>query len=172
VQLYQFNSENLVVSPDVSALRIRKPSRSPSKTLSPSPSKWGGARSVIRIEPQTASHSSTMPSPEDNMSPVGRIYSNASTMICVPTSLDQEVGEGLGAQAGEARAEPCFRAAKSDSAATIFGFELARRYQGLALRSIQTVWERRLANRQPYQYRRSTNFEDTKMINAKCGSPK
>ena len=24
-------------------------------------------------------------------------------MICVPTSLDQEVGEGLGAQAGEAR---------------------------------------------------------------------
>lgn len=24
-------------------------------------------------------------------------------MICVPTSLDQEVGEGLGAQAGEAK---------------------------------------------------------------------
>jgi hypothetical protein len=37
------------------------------------------------------------------MNPVGRLYYNASTMICVPTSLDQEVGEGLGAQAGEAR---------------------------------------------------------------------
>jgi SAM-dependent methyltransferase len=41
--------------------------------------------------------------PEDNMNPVGRLYYNASTMVCVPTSLDQEVGEGLGAQAGEAR---------------------------------------------------------------------
>ena len=41
--------------------------------------------------------------PADNMNPVGRLYYNASTMICVPTSLDQEVGEGLGAQAGEAR---------------------------------------------------------------------
>jgi len=41
--------------------------------------------------------------PEDNMNPVSRLYYNASTMICVPTSLDQEVGEGLGAQAGEAR---------------------------------------------------------------------
>jgi len=40
-------------------------------------------------------------SPEDNMSPVSRLYYNASTMICVPTSLAQEVGEGLGAQAGE-----------------------------------------------------------------------
>jgi SAM-dependent methyltransferase len=35
--------------------------------------------------------------------PVSRLYYNASTMICVPTSLDQEVGEGLGAQAGEKR---------------------------------------------------------------------
>jgi Methyltransferase domain len=33
--------------------------------------------------------------------PVSRLYYNASTMICVPTSLDQEVGEALGAQAGE-----------------------------------------------------------------------
>lgn len=39
--------------------------------------------------------------PEENMNPVGRLYYNASTMICVPTSLAQEVGEGLGAQAGE-----------------------------------------------------------------------
>ncbi|MDB6086690.1 MAG: type 12 methyltransferase [Gammaproteobacteria bacterium] len=41
--------------------------------------------------------------PEENMNPVSRLYYNASTMICVPTSLDQEVGEGLGAQAGQAK---------------------------------------------------------------------
>ncbi len=41
--------------------------------------------------------------PEENMNPIGRLYYNASTMICVPTSLDQEVAEGLGAQAGEAK---------------------------------------------------------------------
>ena len=42
--------------------------------------------------------------PEDNIgNPVSRLYYNASTMICVPTSLDQEVGEALGAQAGEAK---------------------------------------------------------------------
>ncbi|WP_164156230.1 class I SAM-dependent methyltransferase [Sandarakinorhabdus rubra] len=35
--------------------------------------------------------------------PVSRLYYNASTMICVPTSMAQEVGEALGAQAGEAR---------------------------------------------------------------------
>jgi ubiquinone/menaquinone biosynthesis C-methylase UbiE len=35
--------------------------------------------------------------------PVSRMYYNASTMICVPTSLAQEVGEGLGAQAGQKR---------------------------------------------------------------------
>jgi hypothetical protein len=39
--------------------------------------------------------------PKANMNPVGRLYYNASTMICVPTSLDQEVGAALGAQAGE-----------------------------------------------------------------------
>jgi hypothetical protein len=40
--------------------------------------------------------------PGENVgSPVSRLYYNASTMICVPTSLAQEVGEGLGAQAGE-----------------------------------------------------------------------
>ncbi|GAB4071345.1 class I SAM-dependent methyltransferase [Ancylobacter sonchi] len=48
--------------------------------------------------------------PEENMNPVGRLYYNASTMICVPTSLDQEVGEGLGAQAGEAKLTEVMRA--------------------------------------------------------------
>jgi SAM-dependent methyltransferase len=40
---------------------------------------------------------------EGNCNPVGRIFYAASTMICVPASLSQEVGLALGAQAGEAR---------------------------------------------------------------------
>jgi SAM-dependent methyltransferase len=40
---------------------------------------------------------------EDNLNPVGRVYYSASTMICTPASLAQEVGMALGAQAGEAR---------------------------------------------------------------------
>lgn len=40
---------------------------------------------------------------EDNLNPVGRIYYAASTMVCIPTSLAQEVGAALGAQAGEAK---------------------------------------------------------------------
>src|SRR5215469_13956237 len=38
-----------------------------------------------------------------NLNPIGRIYYAASTMVCVPASLSQEVALGLGAQAGEAR---------------------------------------------------------------------
>ncbi len=40
---------------------------------------------------------------EANMNPVGRLFYCASTMICTPASLSQEVGLGLGAQAGEKR---------------------------------------------------------------------
>jgi SAM-dependent methyltransferase len=40
---------------------------------------------------------------EDNLNPIGRIFYAASTVICTPASLDQEVGMALGAQAGEAR---------------------------------------------------------------------
>ena len=40
---------------------------------------------------------------EDNLNPVGRIFYAGSTMVCVPTSLSQEVGAALGAQAGEAK---------------------------------------------------------------------
>ncbi|HEV7233022.1 MAG TPA: class I SAM-dependent methyltransferase, partial [Sphingorhabdus sp.] len=48
----------------------------------------------------------------DNVgSPVSRLYYNASTMICVPTSLDQEVGAALGAQAGEAKLTHVLKAA-------------------------------------------------------------
>jgi ubiquinone/menaquinone biosynthesis C-methylase UbiE len=48
--------------------------------------------------------------PEENMNPIGRLYYNASTMVCVPTSLDQEVAEGLGAQAGEDKLTEVIRA--------------------------------------------------------------
>jgi ubiquinone/menaquinone biosynthesis C-methylase UbiE len=40
---------------------------------------------------------------EQNLNPVSRLYYAASTMVCVPTSLSQEVGAALGAQAGEAK---------------------------------------------------------------------
>ena len=36
-----------------------------------------------------------------NLNPVGRVFYAASTMVCTPASLSQEVGLGLGAQAGE-----------------------------------------------------------------------
>jgi 2-polyprenyl-3-methyl-5-hydroxy-6-metoxy-1,4-benzoquinol methylase len=40
---------------------------------------------------------------EENLNPVGRTYYGLSTVICTPGSLAQEVGLGLGAQAGERR---------------------------------------------------------------------
>ena len=40
---------------------------------------------------------------EDNLNPIGRVYYSASTLICTPASLSQEVGAALGAQAREAR---------------------------------------------------------------------
>ena len=40
---------------------------------------------------------------EHNLNPVGRAFYSASTLICTPASLSQEVGAALGAQAGEAR---------------------------------------------------------------------
>jgi len=39
---------------------------------------------------------------EDNLNPLGRVFYSASTMICVPASLNEN-GPALGAQAGEAR---------------------------------------------------------------------
>jgi SAM-dependent methyltransferase len=52
---------------------------------------------VIIVEPFAHDHL------EQNLNPVGRIYYAASTMFCTPGSLSQEVGLGLGAQAGETR---------------------------------------------------------------------
>jgi SAM-dependent methyltransferase len=40
---------------------------------------------------------------EDNLNPVGRAYYGFSTLLCTPSSLSQDVGLALGAQAGEAR---------------------------------------------------------------------
>jgi 2-polyprenyl-3-methyl-5-hydroxy-6-metoxy-1,4-benzoquinol methylase len=40
---------------------------------------------------------------EENLNPVGRIFYNASSMICVPSSLAQEVGLAVGAQAGDSK---------------------------------------------------------------------
>ncbi len=56
-----------------------------------------GDGTVMLVEPRAGDQV------EDNLNPVGRVYYCASTMICTPGSLDQEVGLALGAQAGEAR---------------------------------------------------------------------
>jgi SAM-dependent methyltransferase len=40
---------------------------------------------------------------EDNLNPLGRVFFGASTFVCTPASLAQEVGLALGAQAGEGR---------------------------------------------------------------------
>ena len=53
--------------------------------------------SVMIVEPMAGD------SLEENLNPVSRMYYSASTMVCVPTSLDQETGAALGAQAGEKR---------------------------------------------------------------------
>jgi ubiquinone/menaquinone biosynthesis C-methylase UbiE len=37
----------------------------------------------------------------DNLNPVGRVYYNFSTLLCVPSAMSQEGGYALGAQAGE-----------------------------------------------------------------------
>jgi ubiquinone/menaquinone biosynthesis C-methylase UbiE len=39
---------------------------------------------------------------EDNFNPVGRVYYNFSTFLCVPSAMSQTGGYALGAQAGEA----------------------------------------------------------------------
>ena len=45
----------------------------------------------------------------ENLNPVGRIYYAASSMICTPASMAQEVGAALGAQAGAARLSEVIR---------------------------------------------------------------
>jgi SAM-dependent methyltransferase len=52
---------------------------------------------VLLVEPYAADRL------EENLNPIGRMFYAASTMACTPNSLSQEVGLGLGAQAGEER---------------------------------------------------------------------
>jgi ubiquinone/menaquinone biosynthesis C-methylase UbiE len=52
---------------------------------------------VMLVEPMAGNELS------DNLNPVGAVYYGFSTSVCVPTSLAQETGAALGAQAGEAR---------------------------------------------------------------------
>lgn len=40
---------------------------------------------------------------QENLNPVGKAFYAFSTMICIPASLGQEVGSGLGARAGYKR---------------------------------------------------------------------
>jgi hypothetical protein len=49
------------------------------------------------VEPYAGEHV------EDNHNPLGRAFYGFSTLFCTPTSLAQDVGLGLGAQAGEPR---------------------------------------------------------------------
>ncbi|MBU6957084.1 methyltransferase domain-containing protein [Pseudomonas sp. CVAP len=57
---------------------------------------------VLLVEPYANDHL------DENATPVGRLFYAASTFICTPNSLSQEVGLGLGAQAGEARLRDVF----------------------------------------------------------------
>jgi ubiquinone/menaquinone biosynthesis C-methylase UbiE len=57
----------------------------------------GSDGTLMLIEPQAGD------SLADNLNPVGRIYYAFSTSVCVPASLNQNVGAALGAQAGEKR---------------------------------------------------------------------
>ena len=57
---------------------------------------------VLLVEPFAGDHL------QENINPVGRLFYAASTFICTPNSLSQEVGLGLGAQAGEARLRSVF----------------------------------------------------------------
>jgi SAM-dependent methyltransferase len=55
---------------------------------------------------------------EENLNPVGRLFYSVSTLVCTPASLSQDVGYGLGAQAGELRLR---------DVATLAGFTRFRR---------------------------------------------
>ena len=47
----------------------------------------------------------------DNINPISRLYYAASTAVCTPCSISQEVGLALGAQAGEKRLSDVMREA-------------------------------------------------------------
>lgn len=65
--------------------------------------------SVLLVEPAAGD---TL---DENINPVGRLFYAASTCLCTPNSLSQEVGLALGAQAGEARLRKVFLEAGFDT---------------------------------------------------------
>jgi SAM-dependent methyltransferase len=65
----------------------------------------GDQGSVLLVEP--FAHDNL----DQNVNPVGRMFYAASTFVCTPNSLSQEVGLGLGAQAGEERLRAVFQEA-------------------------------------------------------------
>jgi SAM-dependent methyltransferase len=75
----------------------------------------GAARHVLRTLDRDGSWMIVEPFAndrlEDNLNPIGRVFYAASTMLCTPASLSQEVGLGLGAQAGESRLSKVLRSA-------------------------------------------------------------
>ncbi|MFT3926587.1 MAG: hypothetical protein QM778_28845 [Myxococcales bacterium] len=60
---------------------------------------------VLLVEPFAHDHLA------ENVNPVGRLFYAASTFVCTPNSLSQEVGTALGAQAGEGRLREIFQKA-------------------------------------------------------------
>jgi SAM-dependent methyltransferase len=68
---------------------------------------------------------------EDNLNPIGRAFYGFSTLLCTPSSLAQDVGLALGAQAGEARIR---------AVVTSAGFTTFRRVAGTPF---NTVFEAR-----------------------------
>jgi 2-polyprenyl-3-methyl-5-hydroxy-6-metoxy-1,4-benzoquinol methylase len=63
----------------------------------------GAARHVRQALKSDGTRMIVEPFAHGNINPVSRLYYAASAMLCVPTSLDREVGAGLGAQAGPKR---------------------------------------------------------------------
>jgi 2-polyprenyl-3-methyl-5-hydroxy-6-metoxy-1,4-benzoquinol methylase len=61
--------------------------------------------SVLLVEPAASDDL------ENNINPVSRLYYAASTAVCAPCSVSQEVGLALGAQAGERRLSDVMREA-------------------------------------------------------------
>jgi SAM-dependent methyltransferase len=57
---------------------------------------------ILLVEPFAGDHL------DENLNPVGRMFYAGSTFVCTPNALSQEVGLGLGAQAGEARLRRVF----------------------------------------------------------------
>jgi SAM-dependent methyltransferase len=66
---------------------------------------------------------------EDNLTPIGRAFYAASTLLCVPHALSEEPGRALGAQAGEQRLR---------EVATAAGF---RRFRRVAQTPFNLVYE-------------------------------